>query len=262
VTAPISEDDLHALVDGRLSAARQTEVEAWLDHHPEARVRVNAWRRQNHDLRAVFSGIEDEPAPARLNNRNLAAGRRFWRGDRPGAAAAVAAAVLLLALGGAAGWTLHGWSRPAPSRGIEALAQEAAASYAVYAPDLERPIEIPASDLAALDQWVSRRIGRPVRAPDLSGSGFRLLGGRLVATPNGPAGMFLYQAEDGARVAMLVRPMEIDKTASMRRRVEGATEGYAWADRGLGYSMVAAQGAEGLARLSREARRQAVQTRV
>ena len=151
---------------------------------------------------------------------------------------------------------------PPPGRGIDALAQEAAAGYAVDAPDLERPIEIPAPDLAALDQWVSRRIGRPVRAPDLSGSGFPLLGGRLVATPNGPAGMFLYQAKDGARVAMLVRPMEIDKTASMLRRVEGATEGYAWADRGLGYSMVSAQGAEGLARLSREARRQAVQAPV
>lgn len=259
MNAPISEDDLHALVDGRLSAARQTEVEAWLDHHPEAANRVNAWRRQNHDLRAVFSGVEDEATPARLNIRNLAAERRFWRGDRLGAAVA---AVLLLALGGAAGWTLHGWNRPALNRGIEALAQEAAASYAVYAPDLERPIEIPASDLAALDQWVSRRIGRPVRAPDLSGFGFRLLGGRLVATPNGPAGMFLYQAEGGARVAMLVRPMEIDKTASMRRRVEGATEGYAWADRGLGYSLIAAQGAEGLAQLSREARRQAAQTPV
>ncbi|MNT36208.1 hypothetical protein D3C86_1600700 [compost metagenome] len=170
--------------------------------------------------------------------------------------------MLLLAVGGAAGWTLHGWNRPAPSRGIEALAQEAAASYAVYASDLERPIEIPASNRTVLDQWVSHRIGRPVRAPDLSGSGFQLLGGRLVATPNGPAGMFLYQAEGGARVAMLVRPMEIDKTASMRRRVEGATEGYAWADSGLGYSLVAAQGAEGLAHLSREARRQAAQAPV
>lgn len=259
MTAPISEDDLHALIDGQLSAARRAEVEAWLDRHPEAAVRVDAWRRQDDDLRAAFLGVEDEPTPARLNIRNLTSGRRTWRGDWRGAAAA---AVLLLAVGGAAGWALHGWNRPAPSRGIEALAQEAAASYAVYASDLERPIEIPASNRTVLDQWVSHRIGRPVRAPDLSGSGFQLLGGRLVATPNGPAGMFLYQAEGGARVAMLVRPMEIDKTASMRRRVEGATEGYAWADSGLGYSLVAAQGAEGLAHLSREARRQAAQAPV
>lgn len=152
---------------------------------------ILAWCRQNHDLRAALAQVEDELAPARLNIRNLAVRRRSWRGERPSAAAAE---VLLLALGGAAGWTLHGRNSSPPGRGIDALAQEAAASYAVYAPDLERPIEIPASDLAALDQWVSRRIGRPVRAPDLSGSGFRLLGGRLVATPNGTAGMFLYQA--------------------------------------------------------------------
>ncbi|MNS01085.1 hypothetical protein D3C72_323610 [compost metagenome] len=260
MTAPITEDDLHALIDGQLADSRRAEVEVWLDHHPEAAVRVDAWRRQGDDLRAALAAVAEEPTPARLNIRNLAADRRFWRADRRGAFAA--AAVLLLAVGGAVGWTLHGWNSPAPGRGIDALAQEAAASYAVYAPDLERPIEIPASNLAVLDQWVSHRIGRPVRAPDLSGSGFHLLGGRLVATPNGPAGMFLYEADGGARVAMLVRPMEIDKTASMRRRVEGATEGYAWADSGLGYSLVAAQGAEGLARLSQEARRQAAQAPV
>lgn len=258
MTAPITEDDLHALVDGQLSPARRVEVEVWLDRHPEAALRVDAWRRQGADLRVALAQIEDEPTPARLNIRNLDVRRRFWRGDWRTAAAAV----LLLAVGGGAGWTLHGWNSPAPGRGIDALAQEAAASYAVYAPDLERPIEIPASDLAALDQWVSHRIGRPVRAPDLSGSGFQLLGGRLVATPNGPAGMFLYQAEGGVRVAMLVRPMAIDKTAAMRRRVAGSTEGYAWADSGLGYSLVAAQGAEGLDRLSLEARRQAVQAPV
>lgn len=258
MTAPITEDDLHGLIDGQLPATRQVEVEAWLDRHPEAVARVDAWRRQGEDLRAVFAGVAEEATPARLNVRTLAAGRRSWRGDWRGAAAAV----VLLAAGGAAGWTLHGWNSPEPGRGIEALAQEAAASYAVYASDAERPIEIPASDRAVLDQWVSHRIGRPVRAPDLSGSGFRLLGGRLVATPNGPAGMFLYQDDGGARVAMLVRPMEIDKTAAMRRRVQGATEGYAWADGGLGYSLVAAQGAEGLAHLSREARRQAAQASI
>lgn len=253
MTAHIAEDDLHGLIDGQLSATRQAEVEAWLRLHPEAATRVEAYRRQRDDLRAAFAEVEEEPTPARLNIRALAAGRRPWR---EGAWRGAAAAVALLAVGGGAGWGLHGLSLSAPNRGIDALAQEAAASYAVFAPDVQRPIEIPASDRAALDRWVSQRIGRPVRAPDLEGSGFQLLGGRLVATPHGPAGMYLYQDAGGARVAMLVRPMALDRTANMRRRVQGQTVGYAWADDGLGYSVVAAEGAEGLADLSREARRQ------
>ncbi|WP_312218477.1 hypothetical protein [Brevundimonas sp.] len=195
------------------------------DSNSRRNLSILAWRRQNHDLRAALAQVEDELAPARLNIRNLAVRRRSLarRTARRSRGCGAVACV------GRSGGLDPAWLEqpPPPGRGIDALAQEAAAGYAVCAPNLERPIEIPASDLAALDQWVSRRMGRPVRAPDLSGSGFRLVGGRLVATPNGPAGMFLYQATDGARVAMLVRPMEIDKTASMRRRVEGATEGYA-----------------------------------
>jgi anti-sigma factor RsiW len=31
-------------------------------------------------------------------------------------------------------------------------------------------------------QWVSNRLKQPVKLPDLTGSGYRLMGGRLIAT--------------------------------------------------------------------------------
>ena len=39
---PIGDDDLQGLVDERLDTARKREVEAYLDSHPEARIRVRA----------------------------------------------------------------------------------------------------------------------------------------------------------------------------------------------------------------------------
>jgi anti-sigma factor RsiW len=64
----------------------------------------------------------------------------------------------------------------APSGGLAALAQEAAYSYNVYAPDRIRPVEVRASDTRQLVQGISSRLNRPVKVPDLAGSGYRLMG--------------------------------------------------------------------------------------
>ncbi len=253
---PILEDDLHAYVDGALSAARQAEVEAWLEAHPEHRNRVAAYARQGEQIRAAFAHVLDEPTPTRLGRNALMVshpGKTFGRSSARGWAAAVFAALLV---GGAAGWGLHGWTNP-QQRGLDALAQEAAATYAVYAPDTARAIELPASDSVQLNRWISDRIGRDVQAPNLEASGFRLLGGRLAATPHGPAGLFLYEDSRRVRIAILARPMEIDQTAPMRRHSIAETEGMAWADDGLGFSMVGPPAVDDeLDGLAREARRQ------
>ena len=41
----ISEDELHAYVDGELPAERRGAVEAWLASHPDDAARVAAWRK-------------------------------------------------------------------------------------------------------------------------------------------------------------------------------------------------------------------------
>ena len=70
--------------------------------------------------------------------------------------------------------------------------QEAAASYAVYASDKRRPVELWAVQRDDLVRWLSNRLNRPIAPPDLSVAGYQLLGGRLVATGHGPAALFIY----------------------------------------------------------------------
>ena len=49
---PVSEDELHAYVDGELPADRQPAVEAWLAAHPDDMARVTAWRALADAIRA------------------------------------------------------------------------------------------------------------------------------------------------------------------------------------------------------------------
>lgn len=249
-TRPVTEDDLQALVDERLDTARRNEVEAYLAGHDEARTRVTRMAALREDLRAAFAPIAAEPVPAQLNLARIVEARRrprlqVWQ---------AAAAALLLMLGGTGGWGLREVVSPAQT-GIAALAQEASANYAVYAPDRSRPVELAAADRDELAGWFSNRLKRPVGVPDLSGSGYRLMGGRLVATPHGPAGMVMYDDAHGARFVMLMRPMAEPGDVPMRAHTSESSNGFAWAQDGLGYSLVGATDPTVLHPLANEIRR-------
>lgn len=251
---PISEDDLHAFVDGALSDGRRAEVEAYLEANPEVAERYARFGAQRDALRTALGPIAAEPVPLKLNLGHLAASRR--QASRTGWRAAAAACLLLIA-GGGSGWMLRGMGMDRPA-GINALAHEASYAYAVFSPDGGRPVEIAAADSDALVRWVEQRLAHPVSLPDLSGAGYRLMGGRVVATQNGPAGLFMYDDAKGARIAILMRPMvRRDENAPMAEHREGDVAGYAWADDGMGYSLVGGiDAADFLHPIANEARRQ------
>lgn len=248
---PITEDDLHGYVDQALPPERRVEVASYLDDHPDIAKRVAGFADQRRLLRTALAPIAEEPLPAELNLSRMIESRR-----RPSSIRWAVAAVLLLSLGGAFGWDLRGSLQPAPG-GLVALAQEASDSFDVYAPDHVRPVEMRATDSAELVQWVSTRLHRTVKVPDLSPSGYRLMGGRLVATSHGPAAMFMYDDDHGSRIVMLTRPMNrIDWNAPMTARSNGDVSGFTWADGGTGYSLVGQAPADLLKPLANEIRKQ------
>ena len=252
---PIMEEDLHSFVDQVLEPARQAEVQAYFETHADVAARIAGYVQQREALRAASAAVADEPIPPHLNPRHIAEARRSssvpWR--------SAAAAVVLLAIGGGAGWTLHGLdadpSSVAPN-GIASLAQEAAYTYDVYGPERLHPVEFKAADRAELVDWISNSLQRKISVPDLSGSGYRFMGGRVVATPHGPAGMLMYDDTHGVRLAMLVRLMATDKNTRMVEHRQGSVRGYAWSDQGVGYSLVGPTSTDVLHPLADEIRRQ------
>jgi anti-sigma factor RsiW len=251
---PITEEDLHAYVDEVLDLARREDVEAYLQQHSDVALRVQGYVRQRAALRAMLSPIAEEPVPPELSFARLAEARR-----RPPYAAswrAVAAAILMFGLGSAGGWTMHGMSGTQQS-GIAALAQEAAYNYAVYSPDNLHPVEFGAASQGEYIDWISHRLNTPITVPDLSRSGYRFMGGRLVATEYGPAGLLMYGNGHGLRFVMLIRQMERDKnTSKMSQSNEGAVTGFTWSRDGVGYSVAGATSVDVLHPIANEIRSQ------
>ncbi|MGF6311121.1 anti-sigma factor RsiW [Bradyrhizobium sp. i1.8.4] len=247
---PITEDDLHAFVDRALEAEREAEVSAYLERHPDVAKRIAAYADERSLLRSALLPITEEPLPSQLNlARMIERPRR-----RPSSLRWAIAAMLMLSIGGLGGWMIRG-ATLAPAGGLAALAEEASDSYKVYASDRTRPVEL--RDSAELVQWVSNRLQQPVRLPDLTKSGYRLMGGRVVPTAHGPAAMFMYDDDHGDRLVVLTRPMTSDKNAPMAPHSGSDVAGLSWADGGTGYSLVGPRGLDALKPLADEIRKQA-----
>ena len=253
---PIAEEELHAYVDERLEPARRLEVERYLADQPELSRRVAAYRAQRDGLRAALDSFADEPIPPELNLSRLLEARLrqqhgWWR--------IAAAAVLCLGLGGAAGWYL---GSPAHQTRTEAavvlLQQQAMASHTVYAADRRHPIEVTAAESEHLSQWLSNRLHRSVTPPDLSAAGYRLLGGRLLATEHGgAAALFVYDDAQGNRLSVLMRPMAPELQAAHADISQGEVNGCTWIVKGIGYAVVAAAPDATLDRVADQISRQA-----
>jgi len=250
---PIQEEELLAYVDNALDAERRKEIDAYLVANPPVAARVDKYLAHRQALRDAYDPVLQEPIPLSLNLGHMLAARRR-RVDKPWRMAA--AVLVALCIGGAGGWYGNESRNDPYASGIASLAREATASFQVYAQDPDRPVEFDAASGPELTRWVSSRLNRTVQIPDLRNAGYRYMGGRLVATEHGPAGLFVYDDAHGGRLAMLVRTMAIDRDTPMRPHQEDGVSGYSWADKGLGYSVVASASTTGLHPLADEMRRQ------
>lgn len=232
---PITEDDLQAFVDDALDSERYRDVSSYLENNAEAAARVSAYRLQAAALRSALDPIRREPIPSRLNLRTIAAAGRPARATFRLQMAA--AAVMLLSLGATGGWLLKGYMLP-PTEGVAALAEEASASYGIFAPDRLRPVEVRADGSGALAQFAADTLGNATTIPDLSKAGYRLMGGRVIPTAHGPGFMLMYDDDKGSRLVMLTRRMTVDQNKPMAESSRGAVRGWTWAKDGMGYSLV------------------------
>lgn len=231
---PIAEEELHAWVDGQLDADREPVIVRYVQDHPEIARKVDSWRAQREALRAAFGMVAAEPIPPRLGLERLIQqrlGRRSvtWR---------IAASTLLaFGLGGGGGWLLHGGLQP-PAATITLMAQQAVANHVVYTADRRRPTELGAQQRDDLTRWVSNRLKHQVAPPDLAANGFSYIGGRLAATPDGPAGLFMYDGPDGVRLTVFVLPLGDVGSAPIQHIEAENVDGWAWIDKGMGYTVV------------------------
>lgn len=230
---PVIEEELHGLADGRLKAARRSDVEAWLATHPEEAGQVSAWRSQNALLHLAYDKVLDAPLPARL----LDAARRSDRYSTRRFAATIA----WLALGGIMGFFVRG-EVPRLTATQSLLPHQAALAHAVYSPEVRHPVEVGADQEAHLVAWLSKRLGAALKPPHLEDVGYALLGGRLLpGAGNGDAvAQFMYQDAHGARLTLYVRNdagAANTRETAFRFAREGKIGVFYWLDGRFGYAL-------------------------
>ncbi|MFM2068096.1 MAG: hypothetical protein RLZZ584_3005 [Pseudomonadota bacterium] len=257
--AAVAVEELHAFVDGQLPGARVPAVLAWLQAHPDDARRVLQWQAQALQLRQLAASVVldkrgDAMAAAVLRAARQAPQRRGW-----GQAAAV---FLLLGLGAAGGRYLPGLAGPAGDAPVPGLAaarspafvREAALAHAVFVPEKRHSVEVAASDEAHLVQWLSHRLGAPLKVPSLVDSGYHLLGGRLLPGEGSPRAQFMYENARAERltlyVAVFAPGQGPGETAFRAARVDGQSTFY-WVDDRYGYALSADAGGPDLAAVAR-----------
>jgi anti-sigma factor RsiW len=248
---PVNEDELHAYVDRQIDAGRLVAIEGYIREHPDVAERVAVYQRQRALLREALSPLAAEPLPPRLRLDQVI-GERVRRREPLWRLAAMI--VLAIGLGGVAGWYLRAPLEPGrATSAIALLRQEAIATHIVYSVDRRHPIEVSAAERDHLKQWLSNRLKRVIAPPDLSGFGYKLLGGRLLATEQGrPAALFMYEGPDNERLSVIMRPMASDLYAAPTDLAQGTINGSGWIDDGLGFAVVAELPEVELKRIARQ----------
>jgi anti-sigma factor RsiW len=233
---PMGEDDLQSFIDGRLAPAQLEAVKAYLSAHPVVAAQVERDMEQRDALRMRLAFKAQEPIPSRLRVANIMASRRHSLRIRP---AAFAAAIAWLMVGGALGamggaWWAHSSQMPAEAR-TASLADTAMAAHRIYVSERLHPVEVPGDQEAHLVQWLSRRVGKPLSAPNLTVQGYRLIGGRLLPAGSEAAALFMYENQNGSRLTLYARSGGNEAQTSFRFESEGDVSAFSWIDNGLSY---------------------------
>ena len=229
--SPVSEDELHAYVDGHLPAARREAVAAWLAAHPEDAALVAGWRAQAEAIRAHYGAAVDEPVPERLKldylTRYARVDRRMWMG-------AAAAAVAAFVVGGGTGWLARG-AVASPPNGFGAITADALEAHKLYVVEVRHPVEVPGDERAHMTKWLSKRVGYQLRVPDLSAMNLKLVGGRLLPGPSGASAFYMYESPSGERYTVYCAKADAAPQTALRFRSDKRFAAVYWVDDNLAY---------------------------
>lgn len=235
-----TDEDIQAVVDGRLDPERHAEIAAHIAEDPELLARVedmiadtSLLREAAEDLVAQSdAGTEDlrtarlrqtlaERLATRPHARMLAYGRN-----------AAAAAILV-----AAGWFGHlgydQWAEPYPT-----YVADAAGAHAVFGEDRLYPAEFRGEGLTVASAWFAEKLGRGVSPPPLEVLGLELVGARMLGGKEGPLAQYIYEDEGGNRLSLVVKAADAPETRPpIYRDLPDGRASY-WSEGGLEYAVI------------------------
>jgi anti-sigma factor RsiW len=236
---------LHAFADGELEGEEKKAVEKLLSENEDARKALADINYQKSELRKAFDHVLDEPVPAGLiaTSRRRSAPRLL-----PYLVAACAA--MLFMVGGGVGWYA---SQQTNSVQAETLPARALNSYVVYGPEIKHPVEVSAAEAGHLEAWLSKRMGVKFTIPDLTAKGYTLVGGRLLAEGDKPAGLLMYEDASKQRLAVYIAANDKHTNGAMKIEYRGNLVSCYWVEPDMVYALAGEQPAAEMLTLAQAA---------
>ncbi len=253
----ITEDDLHAYVDGLLSEDDRAAVEAWLTERPEEQSRVEDWKKQAETLRNTFAAY----AASHPHDMSMFTAKKTKPAWQVKSLLLRTAAALLIFTAGTVAGRLLPQSFSTPQDVVLAslptdIPTQAKSAYLIYASEVRHPVEVGAGEQQHLATWLGKRLGYPFAIPDLSKLGYDLVGGRLIPVSGKPGAMLMYQDKTGRRVTVLIGHNEENRTTSFRMASADGIETFYWIDNELGYAVSAELTRDEVQKIAEECYRQ------
>ena len=225
----LGDPEIHQFIDGELTDAQSRAIGERIANDELLQKKAHEYREINRKLHETFDEKLLASIPTRLL---LAAGTRnkapIW---------SIAASLLWLSVGGMLGYSLQ--NQFTESEFVRPLFVEAAFAHAVYVPEVRHPVEVAASEQDHLNAWLSKRLDKPIVAPDLRAEGYTLIGGRLLPDGHRAAAQFMFENSTGERMTLFIRQApNTAETALLHAETNGLGIVY-WIDKGLAYALTA-----------------------
>lgn len=265
INTPLTDDECHALADGQGAPEVLAALRLKLAADPDSQTRLAQWQRHRVALQRLHAEVLDEAVPHALTQaaRNASAARETasqrWRFG--GMAAGV---VLAFAAGWLANTSWQGTGALEPAAPKMARAQlehdfvrQASLAHSVYVPEVRHPVEVTALEQTHLVQWLSKRLDKPLKVPDLTAQGFELVGGRLLPGDAGARAQFMFQNKAGGRVTLYLGSLEAPATQGLSSKETGfryepqaGVPSFYWVDQGFGYALAGQMPRDSLMKLA------------
>jgi anti-sigma factor RsiW len=192
-------------------------------------------------MRQLFNSAGDAPPTDDQERLLQALGQRLGRRrvvtlGRP--AIAAAAGLLLAATLGAVGTEYYDERMTVMPEPMPSFADTAARVHSFYAGGASEPTEFGADAAGKLGPLLDKRLGAPLRLPDLSQKGFSLVGGRLLPAVDGAAAQLLYRDQAGRLVTVFLGPADKTRLTAAQVTERKDLSLYAWLDGRIGVAVV------------------------
>ena len=237
---------IHAYADGELEDRECEQIENILAQDPRAQELLEAVMRQKRVLKTAYDSVLDESIPPSLLR---AASYQEKRRGPP--YIAIAAAIVMLALGMAGGWFAN---RYLYISNDALLSDRALTAYNLFSTERDYPAKGRVANRSNVGDWLSKKIGAEFKVPDLVAVGYNFLGGRLLMEGSMPAGLLIYENSAKRRLAIYVASSESGNEDTLSMRQVGKLVTCYWLEPDLAYALIGEETQEAMLSLAKVAR--------